>query len=402
MWKLGRKGRAAFVGAAAIAGATVLVGASPSATAEGPVVVQETYGTLRIGIADGVANVLLRKADGSELAQTFTATNKCGLQSSGAPLVSFTPDGGQFGAGLNVNEIGVRAKNNCATDSGRISGGETLTVVLGSGIPSGIEATRAELDVEGKKNADLDYALDGGTAVTTDLPRAASDNGPDAGVGDNSRVILDVPSGFRSIRLGAGGPSDAEISLNGGGDDTYAAYDAAGLVADVGRSLNTADTVFLLEATKQYAGELDCGDVVQAVVTGENPAASSAELRRLDNAGCEPVPYTFEITDDGVLLDKALIGVNGTPQPVHAEVEIEWLPEPAGFPITMREINLDPFNPASPWVPVQWCGLADDLVTWMHPTGTPWCLIADLTTPSTGGTMVQTQTYDGAGDPMWR
>jgi hypothetical protein len=382
----------------------VLVGASPSATAEDPVIVEQRYGTLRVGIANGVATVQLTKTDGSVLKQTLTAGSKCAIVSSGSALVSITAAGGQAGVGLNVNEIGVRAKNNCASDSGRISGSESLTVTLGAiEIPADVEVTRAELDIEGKKNADLDYALDGGAILTKDLPGAVSDNGPDAGVGDNSRVVLPVPTGFRSIMLAAGGPDDSEISLNGGGDDSYAAYDAAGLVSDEGRSLGTADTIFVLASTKQYTGELNCGDVVQAVVTGDNPVASSAELRRLDDdAGCKPVPYTFEITDDGVLLDKAVVAIDGSPQPVHAEVEIEWLPEPAGFPITVRQINLDPFNPASPWVPVQWCGLADDLVTWVHPTGTPWCLIEDLTTPSTGGTMVQTQTYDGAGDPMWR
>ena len=39
--------------------------------------------------------------------------------------------------------------------------------------------------------------------------------------------------------------------------------------------------------------------------------------------------------------------VGGTAQAVHAEVEIEWLPEPAGFPITVRQMALQ-FNPTGP------------------------------------------------------
>ena len=127
MWKLGRRGRAAFVGAAAIAGASVLVGASPSVTAEEPVVVAEPYGTMTLAVANGKATITLTKVDGGVLTETLTAAARCSLPSdkAGDPdLLDFgyPSEVTQFGVGLNVNDIGVRAKNNCATDSGHVVG----------------------------------------------------------------------------------------------------------------------------------------------------------------------------------------------------------------------------------------------------------------------------------------
>jgi hypothetical protein len=71
------------------------------------------------------------------------------------------------------------------------------------------------------------------------------------------------------------------------------------------------------------------------------------------------------------------------------------------LPIHQREINFDPSNPASPWVPVQWCGTSSGGV-YVHPANTPWCLTSDSTVLLPDGRVQQTQTYDGAGDPMWR
>ena len=47
---------------------------------------------------------------------------------------------------------------------------ESLTVTLGSLIPANVTIVRAELDIEGKKNADLDVVLDAATASQRILP----------------------------------------------------------------------------------------------------------------------------------------------------------------------------------------------------------------------------------------
>jgi hypothetical protein len=57
--------------------------------------------------------------------------------------------------------------------------------------------------------------------------------------------------------------------------------------------------------------------------------------------------------------------------------------------------------------PVQWCtgfvykadGTTIDHYT--HPAGVPWCLVSEDMDVQDDGSVVHTQVYDGAGDPLW-
>jgi hypothetical protein len=260
-----------------------------------------------------------------------------------------------------------------------------------------VKVAVAELDIEGKHDAQLGTALDGKLSDTYDLLNS-SDNGPDSGVRDNDRVV--ISQNFRSITLS---PMGGEVSLEGGGDGTYAQYLAAGAVGPIGQKLGTADTIFKLVQDFDHA--VDCGGSVTATVIGGS--ATSAEFERLQNYGtnpdqCEDIGVTLRILDVGVRLDKSTAGLQtGAPQAVNARVQIVWKPQKAEVPLPPRQIAIDPalvvFNN------VQWCtGVDTNTHRVMHPTGVPWCLISDNVAMMDNGQVQQTQVYDGSGDPMWR
>jgi|SRR5829696_3505007 len=400
MWRIGRKGRGVVVAAGMMVGATVLAGASPSATAEGPLTVTEAFGTLRLNVAGGGATVTFTPAPGVEAldTQAFVASGKCGA-TPGSTLLGFTAIGGAFGLGLNVSDIGVRTRNTCATDSGRISAlTESLTIALGSSIPANVSIARAELDIEGKKNADLSVVLGTTTLPLIDLSRASSDNGPDAGVGDNNRVLLAPAVGFRAMTLTAIGLG-AEVALNGGGDGTFAQYDAADLIKEgtLGDALGTADTIFELVATKSFEDVLPCGETRFASVIGGSAESATISLPIEPNQPCEAIPITFKILDEGVLLDKSLLG-----QDLDIEVTIVWSEQDATTPLPTRRISLVPPFAEGTFEDVAWCTGQDANGDWTHPADTPWCLINDVAVQQANGQVQQTQIYDGAGDPMWR
>lgn len=424
MKKSGRTRRALLVGALAIGGAVVFSAAVPHATADGPVEVNQPYGVLRLRITAGERTITFDPAPGvnaTPAPQTISVNNKCGTSTNGSLMV-ITSTGGNQGVGLEGTNLGVRSKNNCATDSGRINGPETLTLALNNGtFPAGVVVTSAELDIEGKKNADLAYVLDpgtpgGGTTGTVELGHATSDNGPDSGIGDNDRAL--VPGPFRTIRLAPQG-SGAEISLNGGGDGTFGQYETAGLLGEVGTSLETADSIFVLSTVKEFADDLDCGESLDAAEIGTGLVATAAEVKRYDNAGsqpCDDIGATFENRPEGVLLDKSLVGlISGAHQDTVALVQIEWEPQPAAVPLDPREINFTPGDDSA-WEDVQWCSDVDwgaaeptDITPELsalpditHPSETPWCLVFEQVVPVGDGMVQQTQVYHGAGDPMWR
>jgi hypothetical protein len=263
-----------------------------------------------------------------------------------------------------------------------------------------VKIAKAELDIEGKHNAKLGTALDGGPVVTRPLNHS-SDNGPDSGVRDNDRVLINDK--FRSITLS---PVGGQVSLEGGGDGTYPQYLAAGGVGPIGKALQTADTIFKLVQDFDHA--VDCLQSVDATVLGGT--ATSAQFDRLLNDGatnpgqCEDIGVTLQILDIGVRLAKSTSGLQtGAPQAVHAHVQIVWKLQDATVPLRTRQISLssDPNPPEASFHDVQWCG-SDATGRVTHPTGVPWCLISDLVDLMANGQVEQTQLYDGSGDPMWR
>jgi hypothetical protein len=375
---------------------------------DGPVEQVEDFGVLRLNLTGSAGKFTFTPAGAAAPTdtQTISVNGKCAASASGAPaLAALTSVGGTLG--LVTHGLGVRQKNSCGPAEGRFSGNEMVTVALGSFFGSDVLVADAELDIEGKFNASLDVLLDGETLVNRTL-QDSSDNGPDSGVGDNDRVLLsDEQSGvepFRTMTLSADG---GEVSLEGGGDGTYAQYSAAGKVGPIGAALvpGTADTIFRLVRMHEFAGDLFCEESRTATMIGGS--ATSAEVTRLANDGgqeCDDVGVTLEILDEGVRLDKGTTGLNTLqPQAVNAMVDIEWAPQAATVPLPPRQINVDPDNPNSQFQPVQWCLSWDPVTeTALHPASVPWCLVDDHTVLQGNGTVVQVQRYHGDGDPLWK
>jgi hypothetical protein len=414
MMRVTARGRRALCATVLVIGSSVAVfssSASPAA-GDGPVQQVDEVGLLRLHLAGngGTITFTPEGATSPTTTQTITATGKC-VASTAGPLATLTSAGGSQGMGLVTNGLGVRQKNTCSTAEGRIGGAERLTLALGPSFAADVFIADAELDIEGKFNASLRASLDGAPVVSRPLV-SASDNGPDAGVSDNDRVLLSATQAgvepFRTMMLSA---SPGELSLEGGGDGSYAQYQSSGRVGPIGTALGTADSVFRLIRMHDFADDLFCQETRNAAVIGGS--ATSAEVTRLANDGgqeCEDVGVTLEILDAGVLLDKGTTGLNtGTPQAVNAMVEIEWTAQPAEVPLPAREINFfDPDNP-NDWETVHWCDSWDPVTqTAVHPADArfpsgvlPWCLVDEHAELQGDGTVVETQLYHGFGDPRW-
>jgi hypothetical protein len=393
----GRRGFAVAITLAMIGSGAAIGLAAAGATSAPSGQAGADAGILRLHLSNSGSSVSYSGPLAVSPQQPITISASCGVTTAGS-LLQFTPTGATQGLGLVSNGLGVRTKDNCAADSGRISAGQTVTVALGSAFGSNVRVATAELDIEGKHSASLGTALNGGPIVTRQL-KNSSDNGPDSGVRDNDRVV--IPESFRSITLS---PVGGEVSLEGGGDGTYAQYLAAGDVGLIGQQLQTADTIFKLVQDFDHA--VDCLDPsVNATVIGGS--ATSAKFDRLLNYGatspndCEDIGVTLQILDVGVRLDKSTAGLQtGAPQAVNARVQIVWKPQTAQVPLPPRQIAIDPalvvFNN------VQWCTGIDATGRVIHPPNVPWCLISDHAELQADGKVQQTQIYDGAGDPMWR
>ena len=404
-------GAIGLLGAASVGAFTSSV--SPAA-GDGPVQQLEEVGVLRLDLTGSAGRFTFTPAGAPAPTntQTISVNGKCAASASATPtLVTLTSVGGTLG--LVTHGLGVRQKNTCGPAEGRFSGSEMVTVALGSFFGSDVLVADAELDVEGKFNAALDVLLDGETTPVNRPLQSSSDNGPDSGIGDNTRVLLsdeqsDVEP-FRTMTLTAHG---GEVSLEGGGDGSYTQYNAAGKVGPIGQSLGTADTILRLVRVHEFAGDLFCEESRTATVIGGS--ATFAEVTRLANDGgqeCEDIGVTLEILDEGVLLDKGTTGLEtGEPQAVNAMVEIVWAAQAATVPLPNREINFEPEEDPDAFDTVQWCSSWDPSTeTAGHPVDArfesgrlPWCLVEEEVVLQGDGTVVQVQRYHGAGDPRWQ
>jgi hypothetical protein len=376
-----------------------------------PVQLEQDRGTLALALSGSSGTVTFTAVDGTQVTQHISANNQCRVATSGPELLTFTPSAtGSPTVGLVNNGLGVRTKNNCAVAEGRIGPGQALAVALGGYFAdSAIVVDSAELDIEGKFGAALGVTYDGLVAETFPLTTDA-DNGPDTGVGSNSRVIIGSDVNFRSVVLRAA--PDGEVGLDGGGDASFETYIDAGQVGPLGQQLGTAASVFQLVSVEEFDHAVDCLDAVSATLIGF--AADSAEFVRGLNDGaespddCDDIGVTLEVQDDGVLLRKSTTGLStGQPEAVNATVEIVWTPQAAEVPPPARQINFDG-DPNGIFEDVQWCTTYDAVAgTWNHPlrsdgSEVPWCLISDTATLLVDGSVQQVQQYHGRGDPYWK
>ena len=125
---------------------------------------------------------------------------------------------------------------------------------------------------------------------------------------------------------------------------------------------------------------------------------------------------TLQIKSDGVLLTKSTIGLDPahTPQAVNSTLEIVWAPRtpaPHSSSFPARQIDFDGDPTGGPFVleDVQWCAGTDPVTGPIHPPDTrfstgllPWCLVSETYVLQTDGKVVQTQLYDGSGDPFYK
>ena len=356
--------------------------------------------------------------------QAINVSRRCEVTTDGS-LLALSEGGGTRGIGWVSNGYGVKTKNNCATAEGRMEAGQSLTFALGSFFDDSFQINLAEVDVEGKFNADLgySYSLDGqGGSVTVSLPNT-SDNGPDSGPGDNNIALIEPPTNFDTVTFMPAGSASAAISIEGGGDGNVAG-------GTLRTDLQVNQSLFDLVTVRSFdAGDLFCGDVEgPTVMPDENGPAEEITLGRGENLkgdDCVEVAYTSRIEGDSVLFDADL--ASDVQENANFLIRIDWDPaDPTVDPFDTphREINYFPNVDANDYDPVSAClslvseGTIidpdpdpDDV--YEHPMGpldsgkfageiVPWCLAGEKLVLLETGEWQQIQWYDGAGDPRWR
>lgn len=238
--------------------------------------------------------------------QTFGTGKGCTIflnpvsSSETRPMVTLTASGGRNQLGYVSTSIGVFDGPQGAP-CGRLSKDkdETLALEIDSYLEEVYFANafdRLELDIEVKGDVKLrvdvyfngtktnDYFLLAGAAQVAGAPdpegkelnplddtykcSASSDSGPDAGPGDNCRLIInDIGDKFVLV------PVTGEVSLEGGGD-----FDLLP---------RTRTHIYLTEAD----GILDCGDPTPPATSGDLTCNATRESAGTET--CYPVPYVF-------------------------------------------------------------------------------------------------------------
>ena len=347
--------------------------------------------------------------------QQFISVRRCEVttptgHSGEASLLAIAESPSSKDVGLVSNGFGVRTKNNCATSNGQISTSQSLTfsLALGDIFDESHSIDRIEVDVEGKQNAQLEYSLDYGEGTGTKTLNSASDNGADAGVGDNLVVVIPdaatVGSAepFKSVTFSPAGNDKELVSIEGGGDG------AAPIESGESRLYEgVTQTLFHIVTSQDFDGYLECGGdpTVTRGINEPGPALSANVVRGTDLKGsCDfDVPYTFQIETDNVHFNYLDNGEDGA----QFVVRIDWDPSnPIVNPIAppVRKINYIDDDPAN-YVDGVAC-LSVSGGVYLHPTDDagndiPWCLI-DHDIELTPAGWQQIQWWHGQGDPRWR
>ena len=241
--------------------------------------------------------------------------------------------------GLYNNGLGTKTKGTCSPAEGRTAPGETFTVSLGSKFGASYTIDSGEFDIEGKFSANLRWAaFNGSAAVGTGSATltSSSDNGPDAGTGDNSIVTIGskgvITDNYTSLTLST---AQGEFGLDGGGDGAYPTQN----------SIGTNDSVLFLTSSSSYAYTVDCGEIIEAtsgdLAGSDSPGVDSrvtelafVRLANKNQPTCEPIGVTVSASDvtnlDEAYVDHSATSVSGVPQNVRARVKIVWTVQMAG------------------------------------------------------------------------
>ena len=424
----GRSGRWLLIAMAmAFLIALTIVVTARNASGVGPETIREDAGVILVSTAPG--DIWIRYYENPaepldvgdwDYQQEFTF-NRCTVTGTqGDDLLTFTGLGDRGEVAIVSNGFGVKDKRNCSSSQGQVSDGQSLTIALDDRFfDSSISIDVAEVDVEGKHNAALDWVLDNDNAGTEPLTLSA-DNGPDNGASDNEIARVSDSNGFRAITFSANtdASSLAAVAIEGGGDGTVSA-----IVGDKRYELGVNQTLFHLQSSKTFEGTLKCGDFdTETGTTGE--AAEKATVWRQENKGtCDStdvILYNLEITDDAVIFEPNIGGRTD----LNFLVQIEWAAHSDPFNAPPRFISFDGVN----FAPVVAClyqsseGTNPDLLdpdaddTFEHPLldptepphpdtnpEVPWCMAGERQVLlGAGEGWQQIQWYDGAIDPFFR
>jgi hypothetical protein len=315
---------------------------------------------------------------------------------------------------LVSNGFGVKDKRNCSASQGEVNFGQMITFALGDYFDSSYSIDVAEIDVEGKHGADLKWLTDTGGSGGQEFPDT-SDNGPDSGPADNVIAYIVYSDGFRSVTLWPDGGSLESVAIEGGGDGAV-----DGVEGDYRYDLDVNQTLFHLQSSKNFDGNLACEEEVSASgEVSDGDAAETVTVTRLDNKGgdCDAddsIEYNLFIDGDGVTFDPNI----GDRVDTNFLVRIDWAPYEDPFSPPHRQISLS--GDLSDLQDVVACeslvqgtasNSADDpdpTDTITHPDGVLWCLagqrqnlLSESTWPSAETPWQQIQWYHGGIDPRF-
>ncbi len=390
------------------------VGAEKPEAVPGPVSIPAGYVAFEIG-PDGTPQIARYDENDVPVQQIdLDVSNKCLVRNR--PQLAALLDIRALGpTNIDVHYVdsglGFRKTGNCSRGNGRVSAGQTLALKAGPGL----SFISAELNIEGKFDADLTYTIDGAAPVVAPLQSDTGDNGPDSGDGDNTIVVIEPDNSFTTIALS---PTSADgrgqIALDNGGDS-----------AD--RAANR--TIFRLGRTFDYT--VDCGD--NRVVSESGTEADSVDgvtFIRSDNKEgvCKPIGVDIDIEVGGVteggdlrdviVIDASATSIDGTPQQVRARVKLEWRVqryEGGGALRSPEDINLElerqiEYPDSAPQL-LTYCASSEidgdpmntpaaDPGRVIHPDDQPWCLLSD-TRVLDGDEIIQVMILDVGGDPKF-
>ena len=338
--------------------------------------------------------------------QTLNVNAKCDVSSSGPNLITLTPTGGNGKVGAVSHGLGVKTKNNCSTEQGQVAEGQTLKVSLGSFFNSKIRIEFAEVDIEGKRNAQLAVTYSDNSSEIRTLSNT-SDNGPDSGSSDNNLIRIPATGEkyttslrFNPVMAGTNSPA---IAVEGGGDGT-----------NLINSFGTNASAFKL--VEEFDGELNCGE--STPTEGDGITNAAITVMRGGQVDCVLKPY-----NDDSAGSTASFEPTGQANAQFAAT-IVWPAETTQLPVPVTKIDFDGPTGPLPVVPVQWCtGTAErnpDGTLAMYPAdsndgyidyafidppelpaGASWCLLDQDVSYVNGGKMQVTEYYYGTGDPFF-
>ena len=345
--------------------------------------------------------------------QTVVVSSKCEVSFTGPQLIVITPTGGTFGSGIGAvsHGLGVKTKNNCSTDQGKVNITQKLKISLGSAFRESVSITYAEVDVEGKRNAKLGVTYSPGTSIDPITLSNTSDNGPDSGTGDNNIVVLTPSSGARAIEFYpvAGGTNDPAVAIEGGGDGELGSTlrDSLGTNASVFELQETYDGILACEGVASAADGLLAGTFTRVETTNDGVADGCDEPAKPYNLSVAGAAITFEPFSPLITANYRGDLTFDKRSPADPQLVLQYDRDADGPDPTVNVQACNLRTAASSEVGIfPELGTANfpDLTTMSNDSdgkAPTWCLVAINTVTLGGGEVLDTFVLFGTGDPRF-